>query len=120
MATVILLLMLCQAITGIRFFENPIRNVTCLGWAVIAKSLNEQGSGFAMNANSGNLCTGFIRDVINLHLLEMTADGFIDNAGANDFRRTQTIDCDTYRPELAALADQANETTGGTSSARHS
>ncbi|CAB9525231.1 expressed unknown protein [Seminavis robusta] len=56
------------------------------------------GGGFITTIDSGKLCTGFIRDVLNLLVRDMIEDGFLEQAWEHEFARTQTIDCLTYKP----------------------
>ncbi|CAB9499481.1 expressed unknown protein [Seminavis robusta] len=66
--------------------------------------IKEVKAGFASKADSGNLCTNLVRDVLNLHMEAMKNDGFIDDAWEEDRRRKQSINCDVYDPELEAAA----------------
>ncbi|CAB9504715.1 expressed unknown protein [Seminavis robusta] len=67
------------------------------------------GSGFVVSADSGTLCTGFIRDVLNLLMRDIIEDGFLDRIWEDEYRRTQTIDCLTYRPGLDLPNDDADD-----------
>ncbi|CAB9513203.1 receptor ionotropic, delta-2 [Seminavis robusta] len=66
----------------------------------------ELGSGFALTADSGKLCTGLIRDVLDLHMRDIIEEGFLARAWANEFERTKTIDCLTYKPEIKEAQDE--------------
>jgi hypothetical protein len=51
-------------------------------------------SGFALKADSGILCTSLLRDVMDLYLLEMTSDGFVDAAWSQYGEKYGTVVCD--------------------------
>jgi hypothetical protein len=69
---------------------------------------NDQG-GFATKSDSGSLCTSLIRDVLNLHMLEMKSDGFIDRAWDDHLKKRATVDCDA----ATATADTADDDDNG-------
>lgn len=48
---------------------------------------------FATLSDSGTLCTSLIRDVLNVHLLEMKKDGFLDRAWKRHLEALTTVDC---------------------------
>lgn len=78
---------------------NPKCN---LEWVGGDRIVREVTAGFATKADSGFYCTSLIRDVINLHMERIIADGFLDLAWEREYKRSQTIDCNSYRPELVA------------------
>ena len=79
--------------------HNPTCDLEWVGGDRIVKSVT---AGFATRADAGHLCSGLIRDVINLHMEKMITDGFIDDAWNREYKRSQDIDCLVYRPELSA------------------
>jgi len=50
--------------------------------------------GFATNSDSGTLCTSLVRDVIDLHLVEMRDEGWLKDAWQRHATRIGTIRCD--------------------------
>ncbi|CAB9531626.1 expressed unknown protein [Seminavis robusta] len=58
-------------------------------------------AGFVTTVDSGNTCTGFIRDVLNVLLRDIIEDGFLER----EFERTKTIDCLTYKPGFEKTQD---------------
>jgi len=50
-------------------------------------------SGFAVKADVGHLCTSFIRDVLNLYMLELAHDGKLLEAWEKHRSKTKDIDC---------------------------
>ena len=59
----------------------------------VGRKYKNMPSGFGTSMDIGTLCTSLIRDVINIHMLEMRDDGFIDQAWQEHLHRTATIDC---------------------------
>jgi hypothetical protein len=51
-------------------------------------------AGFALKADSGILCTSLLRDVMNLYLEQMSADGFVDAAWSQYGEKYGTVVCD--------------------------
>lgn len=72
----------------------------------IGRSIQNQDGGFATKSDSGILCTSLIRDVLNLHMVEMKSDGFVDNAWDDHLREVATVDCDA-----AAMSDNDDESS---------
>lgn len=62
-----------------------------LGGDTISKSAS---SGFVTKADSGNLCTGFIRDVLNVHMIDLIDSGWLDTAWELENKQHMSIDCD--------------------------
>ena len=86
-------------------------NPTCdLEWVGGDRVVSTVTAGFATKADAGYLCSGLIRDVINLHMEQMIIDGFIDNAWDREYKRSQDIDCNVYRPELYENIDEEEGT----------
>jgi len=50
-------------------------------------------AGFAIKNDAGVLCTTLIQNVLHIHLVAMHADGFIESAWQEYFRKNQDIDC---------------------------
>ncbi|CAB9525230.1 Glutamate-gated receptor that probably acts as non- selective cation channel (By similarity) [Seminavis robusta] len=90
---------------------NPTCDLYLLG---DGRKVAEVGSGFVVNADSGTLCTGFIRDVLNLLMRDIIEDGFLERAWENEYRRTQTIDCLTYKPGMDFSSPSGNDVDSGT------
>jgi hypothetical protein len=65
------------------FSRDSSVNGDCqMSW--IGRVFREGEAGFATISDSGSLCTSLIRDVVNLLLVEMFEDGFIDRAWENE------------------------------------
>jgi hypothetical protein len=61
------------------FSRDSSVNGDCqMSW--IGRVFRDGEAGFATISDSGSLCTSLIRDVVNLLLVEMKDDGFIDRA----------------------------------------
>jgi hypothetical protein len=54
----------------------------------IGRVFQDGEDGFATISDSGSLCTSLIRDVVNLLLVEMKDDGFIDRAWEGELDKT--------------------------------
>lgn len=79
-------------------------NPNCdLAWLGGDRLVVENGAGFAVAADSGGLCTGLIRDVLDFHMRALKDDGFLEDAWEREYRRKQDRDCNTWRPELELL-----------------
>ena len=50
--------------------------------------------GFAVQVDSGTLCTWLIRDVLHLHLLEMMEEGDLQTLWKQELERSATVQCD--------------------------
>eukprot|EP00548_Thalassiothrix_antarctica_P010333 CAMPEP_0194161974 /NCGR_PEP_ID=MMETSP0152-20130528/79244_1 /TAXON_ID=1049557 /ORGANISM="Thalassiothrix antarctica, Strain L6-D1" /LENGTH=521 /DNA_ID=CAMNT_0038871833 /DNA_START=396 /DNA_END=1961 /DNA_ORIENTATION=+ len=71
--------------------QNQDTNPGCrLGW--VGRKFNDVPAGFATLHDSGDYCTSFINDVLNLHLDEMRSSNFIDMAWKNHIVRTATTE----------------------------
>lgn len=68
---------------------NPDCNIRWVG-----RILKYVPAGFAVKADSGNLCSSLVSDVINLHLMEMEQDGFLKMAWQTELDRIRDQDCD--------------------------
>lgn len=73
----------------------------------IGRNFKDGQGGFATKSDSGTLCTSLIRDVFNLHLLEMKADGFVERAWADHLKKQATVNCD------AALSSDDDDASDG-------
>lgn len=89
-----------------RISYNPQCSLERVGGERVVRRL---GAGFATKADSGTLCTGFIRDVLNILMLDLKEDGFLDAAWKRERKRFQDMDCDTYGPELALANQEASQ-----------
>lgn len=67
--------------------------------------------GFATKADSGTLCTGLVRDVLNWHMENMIKDGFLEAAWNREYKRKQDMNCATFRPDLLDDSSYTGETT---------
>lgn len=94
-----------RAKKGIRHY-NPHCDLVQVGGDRIVKAF---AAGFATKADSGILCTGLVRDVINFHMTSMIADNFLSDSWDREYARDVTIDCATYRPELEFLVDEEED-----------
>ena len=77
-----------------------------LYWVGGDRKVSEIYASMVGKVDSGVKCTGFIRDVINLHMHDMISEGFLSNAWDREYRRTQDINCDTYRPEIGLVLEE--------------
>ena len=50
--------------------------------------------GFATLSDSGTLCTSLIRDVLNLHMLEMIEDGSLEELWEREYQLSADVNCD--------------------------
>jgi hypothetical protein len=50
-------------------------------------------AGFATFVDTGIFCTSLVSHVLDLHLAEMKADGFIEKAWSDHIKRISTLDC---------------------------
>ena len=50
-------------------------------------------AGFATSVDAGVFCTSLLHYVLDVHMQEMRADGFIDEAWQNHLAKSRTIDC---------------------------
>jgi hypothetical protein len=48
---------------------------------------------FAALSDSGTLCTSLVRDALNVHLLEMKRDGFVERAWSRHLEALTTVNC---------------------------
>jgi len=69
----------------------------------IGRAFKTQVGGFATKSDSGTLCTSLVRDVIDLHLVEMKEDGWLDDAWDRHVAKLASVDCD------AALDDEQGD-----------
>jgi hypothetical protein len=68
--------------------------------------------GFATLSDSGTLCTNLIRDVLTLHLLEMTEDGFVQNAINRELESSWDINCDVISESSSSDGDDSSSKLG--------
>jgi len=68
-------------------------------WVGRDRRVFTSGAGFVASADSGDLCTGFIRDVFDFHLKQMVEDGFVEKSWAIDNKRYQDHDCTAVQEE---------------------
>lgn len=57
-------------------------------------------AGFATASDSGFKCSGLIRDVMNLHMLEMIDDGIIDMAWDQFYSFSEDVSCEVFKKNL--------------------
>lgn len=67
-------------------------------------------AGFATAVDSGILCTSLVSYVLDLHLQEMKADGFIDQAWENHIEKISTVSCD--EPSTSSSSLKSNFSLG--------
>ncbi|CAB9500572.1 receptor ionotropic, NMDA 1 [Seminavis robusta] len=77
----------------------------------VGREVKNIGSGFAVKADAGYLCTSLIRDVLNLHLLEYISDGDLEKAWERHRARFRDNECgddedDTYQIRRHLLEKQ--------------
>mmetsp|Transcript_17781 Transcript_17781/g.25030 ORF Transcript_17781/g.25030 Transcript_17781/m.25030 type:complete len:409 (-) Transcript_17781:7-1233(-) len=81
----------------------------------IGRVVKSMSAGFALKSDAGTLCTNLIYDVLNIHLVEMTAEGFIDQAVEKSNMATADVDCsntdglsqDDLDPKRMSIDDMA-------------
>ena len=76
--------------------DRSVNGECQLAW--IGRSFQEIEGGFATKSDSGTLCTSLVRDVLNLHMVEMKDDGFVARAWEDYFKKQATIDCKQASP----------------------
>lgn len=82
------------------FQDDRSVNPDCkLEW--VGRIFHHMLGGFATKADSGIKCTNLVRDVINLHMIEMKADGFVDRAWRRHLDKVASVKC-TEGAEVAA------------------
>ncbi|CAB9506831.1 receptor subunit 1 [Seminavis robusta] len=59
----------------------------------VGRIIEPVNAGFSVKADAGNLCTSLIHNVLNLHLVEMKVDGFIDAAWEKEREKTNDQNC---------------------------
>lgn len=74
---------------------NPQCN---LYWVGGDRKLEYAPAGFVTKGDAGKSCTSFIRDVLDIHMHDMVADGTLEAAWEKEYKLSQTIDCNTYKP----------------------
>lgn len=74
-----------------QFSRRSVNSDCLLRTSGIAQSI--VSGGFATAMDSGTYCSSLISHTINIHLIEMHADGFIENAWANFLKRTTDFQC---------------------------
>ena len=74
-----------------------------LEWVGGDKIVRKATAGFVVGSKgkSPGLCSSLIRNVIDFHIQDLITDGFLDDAWDRENKRSQNIDCDSFRPELA-------------------
>lgn len=76
----------------LEFEKDQRSNPDCkLTW--VGRTIEKIPAGFATKSDAGKLCTSLIRDVLDLHMVEMKNDGFIDRAWKEHLMRNQDKDC---------------------------
>lgn len=66
-------------------------------------------AGFATKADSGDLCSGLIRDVLNVHFVEMEEDSSLYNAWEESLTRITDINCAVYDPDNAVEEEDSED-----------
>ena len=84
---------------------NPECNLEWIG-----RIINFQEAGFGVKSDSGRLCTSLIKDVLNLHLVDMETDGKLGLLQDNHLRKERDIDCVAIK--TAAESEAESETRG--------
>jgi hypothetical protein len=75
------------------FKGNSTLNPKCrLAW--VGRVFKFSQGGFATFSDSGTLCTSLIRDVLNLHMIEMEEDGFLSSTLEKYQEASADIECD--------------------------
>lgn len=71
--------------------------------------VKEAAAGFVTRADSGTLCSGLIRDVMEVLMEELIDDQFLDWAWEQEHRKSMDIDCAVYRSELDGLGKEEEQ-----------
>lgn len=80
----------------------------------MGKTIKASKAGFATKADSGKKCTSLVHDVVNLHLLEMEAEGFVDRAWNDHLVRKQDHICSAKNKEDEQSQRRSIHEMGGT------
>ncbi|CAB9526471.1 receptor subunit 1 [Seminavis robusta] len=74
------------------YASNQLYNPECaLEW--VGREIMTIQSGFAVKADSGNLCSSLIRDVFNFHLAEISDEGILDELWRKHRAVIETVNC---------------------------
>jgi hypothetical protein len=92
-------------------YDETINGDCNLEW--IGRVFQPVQSGFALNVDSGILCTSFLRDVMNLHLEQMIGDGFVAAAWAEYGAQTATVFCDETEGDVKPSKQMTMRNMGG-------
>lgn len=87
--------------------QSQVNGACELQW--VGRVFRNVPAGFGMRSDSGTLCTSLIRDVMNLHLLEMKQDGFMDEAWDDYLARVSDTDCGAGSDSDLASSDEQTQ-----------
>jgi hypothetical protein len=73
----------------------------------------QNDAAFAAKADSGVKCSSLIHTVLTLHLVEMKAEGFINDAWEDHLSRNADIDCDADQAYLFLDEEDTDEEDAG-------
>ncbi|CAB9512837.1 receptor subunit 1 [Seminavis robusta] len=83
---------------------SKLYNPHCdLAW--VGRTVRVIKSGFAVKADAGEYCSTLIRDVINLHLVELISDGVLADAWKKHRSLRQTNNCENLDGSTSTLAN---------------
>lgn len=72
--------------------------------------VSSSAAGFATSTDVGHKCTGLIRDVVNMHMEEIIADGILRDAWAVENSLSTEVDCNSFLPlQVKNSDDDAGE-----------
>ncbi|CAB9528614.1 NMDA receptor subtype of glutamate-gated ion channels with high calcium permeability and voltage-dependent sensitivity to magnesium. Mediated by glycine. This protein plays a key role in synaptic plasticity [Seminavis robusta] len=75
----------------------------------VGRVIKHVPAGFGVKADSGKLCSSLINDVLNLHLVEMEIDGFLDGAWKDHMAKSHDQNC------AAMMSSQTEEASASRS-----
>lgn len=87
---------------------NPQCNMELIG----GNKIMEASAGFVLKADAGHLCTGFIRDVLDIHMIDMIEDGFLEGVWEDEHKIAGDHDCNAYHAGLMNAEKVPNEDDG--------
>lgn len=64
----------------------------------VGRPIHTINSGFAVNADSGFLCTSFIGDVLNVYFEELIMSGYIEEMWNSEYEKKKDNNCDVELP----------------------
>jgi len=97
--------------TWTRISYNADVNGDC-GFTWVGRVFKFLSGGFSVKADSGILCSSLIRDVLNLHMLEMIEEKQLEELWDREYQERATINCDAV-VGTSSSSDDGDETQLG-------